>query len=87
MTQLLFGMLTAFSATIALLFLKFLRESRDRLFGFFSAAFAVLGVDWALHAVVVAPNESQHYLFLVRLAAFLLIIAGIVAKNRSRPSK
>jgi hypothetical protein len=86
MTHFLFGVLAAFSATIALFFLKFLRESKDRLFGFFSSAFAVLAVDWALHAVVVPRDESQHYSFLVRLVAFLLIIAGIVAKNRSRPS-
>ena len=87
MTRFLFGVLAAFSVTIAVFFLKFLRESKDKLFGFFSAAFAVLGADWALHAIVVPRHESQHYLFLVRLLAFLLIIAGIIAKNRSRSSK
>ena len=84
MNQFLFGVLAAFAVTIALFFLKFLRESKDRLFGFFSAAFAVLAVDWTAHAIVVPRHESQHYLFLFRLLAFLLIIAGIIAKNRSR---
>jgi len=87
MSRFLLGVLAAFSGTIAVFFLKFLRESKDRLFGFFSAGFAVLGLDWAVHAVVVPRHESQHYLFLLRLVAFLLIIAGIVAKNRPSPPK
>ena len=84
MTLFIYGVLTAISATIAIFFLKFFRESKDRLFGFFAAAFAVLAVDWLAHALLVPRHESQHYLFLIRLVAFVLIIAGIV-NNRSRP--
>jgi hypothetical protein len=79
----LLGMLTAFSASISLFFLKFFRESRDRLYLFFSAAFGVLTFDWLARALLSPRHESQHYLFLIRLLAFLLIIAGIAAKNRS----
>jgi hypothetical protein len=85
MNRFLLGVLAAFSAAIALFFLKFLRESGDRLYGFFSAAFAVLTLDWVARALLSPRHESQHYLFLIRLLAFLLIIAGIVVKNRSRP--
>ena len=81
----LLGMLTAFSASISLFFLKFFRESKDRLFGFFAAAFGVLAIDWLAHGLLIPRHESQHYLFLIRLVAFVLIIAGIVDKNRSRP--
>ena len=81
MSRFLSGMLAAFALAIAVFFLKFMRESKDRLFGFFAAAFAVLAVDWAAHALV---NASQHYLFVIRLVSFLLIIAGVVDKNRSR---
>ena len=84
MNQFLLGMLVAFSTAIAVLFLKLWHQSRDRLFGFFSAAFAVLAIDWLVHAVVKPQHESQHLLFLIRLVAFLLIIAGIISKNRSR---
>ena len=84
MNRVLLGMLAACSATIALFFLKFLRESKDRLYGFFSAAFGMLTLDWLARAVLNPRHESQHYFFLIRLLAFLLIIAGIVAKNRSR---
>lgn len=85
MTLFIYGVLTAISVTIATFFLKFFRDSKDRLFGFFAAAFAVLAVDWLAHALLVPRHESQHYLFLIRLVAFVLIIAGIVDKNRSRP--
>lgn len=83
MSRFILGLLTALSATIALFFLKFQRESKDRLFGFFAAAFGVLAIDWLAHALVNSRHESQHYLFLIRLLAFLLILAGIADKNRS----
>ena len=84
MNHFLLGILVAFSAAIAVLFLKLWRQSRDRLFGFFAAAFVMLAVDWSAQAVLSPRHESQHYLFLIRLVAFLMIIAGIVSKNRSR---
>jgi hypothetical protein len=84
MNRYLLGVLTALAATIALFFLKFWRESRDRLFAFFAAAFAVLGLEWALHAVFSVRQESQHLLFVLRLLAFVLILVGIIDKNRSR---
>jgi hypothetical protein len=84
MNRFVLGMLVAFSAALSLLFLKYWRESRDRLFAFFSAAFAILGIDWLAHALLNPRHESQHYLFIFRLVAFLLIIAGIISKSRSR---
>jgi len=85
MTLFIDGALAAISATVAIFFLKFFRDTKDRLFAFFAAAFAVLAADWVAHATVIPRHESQHYLFLIRLVAFVLIIAGIVDKNRSRP--
>jgi hypothetical protein len=84
MNEFLLGTLAAFSAAIALFFLRFMRETGDRLYGFFSAAFAVLTVDWIARTVLTPRHESQHYMFLIRLVAFLLILAGIAAKNRDR---
>jgi hypothetical protein len=84
MNQFLLGVTTALAATIALFFLKFWRETRDRLFAFFSAAFLILAADWLALAVITLQRESQHLLFEARLLAFGLIIAGIVDKNRSR---
>jgi hypothetical protein len=83
MNRFLLGMLVAVSMALALLFLKFWRRSGDRLFAFFSAAFATLAVDWLAHALWNPRHEHQHYLFIIRLVAFLLIIAGIVSKSRA----
>ena len=65
-----------------LFFLKFWRNSRDTLFAFFAAAFVFLGLSWALLAIVAPTEETRPYVYSLRLIAFGLIIAGIVAKNR-----
>jgi hypothetical protein len=84
MNDFISGVLSAFSATIALFFLRFYRESKDRLFAFFSAAFGLLALDWLAMCLVSPPHESQHYVFLFRFLAFVLIAAGVVDKNRAR---
>lgn len=71
------------SLTAALLFLRFWRLTRDRLFAFFSLAFCALALNWIVLAVQNAPAEGHQYVYLLRLAAFVLIIVGIVDKNRS----
>lgn len=75
------------SATAAvaagLFFFRFWRESRDRLFAFFGAAFWVLAVSWALLALINPSDETRPYAYAIRLVAFLLMIAGMVDKNRS----
>ena len=83
MTQFIWGALTMGSWTIALFFLRFWRTSRDRLLAGFAAAFAVLGVNWLLLAIFQPSKESQHYVYLVRLLAFILLIASVIDKNRS----
>jgi hypothetical protein len=65
-----------------LFFFRFWRESRDELFAFFGAAFGLLGLSWALLAVFAPTEETRPYIYGLRLIAFLLIIAGIAAKNR-----
>ena len=69
-------------AVAAAFFLRYWRTSGDRLFAFFSAAFAALGVEWLGEAVINRSPPGPQYLYLVRLLAFVLIIIGIVDKNR-----
>lgn len=80
--------LQAVSATGAwvagLFFLRFWRESGDRLFAFFAAAFWLLALSWALLALISPTEETRPYIYAIRLVAFLLIIGGIVEKNRSQ---
>lgn len=70
------------SLACALFFLRFWRQSRDRLFAFFALAFAALTANWLLVALFNIPDEARHYLYLLRLVAFLLIIFAIWDKNR-----
>jgi uncharacterized protein DUF5985 len=73
------GVLFTASCIAALFFLRFWRETRDRLFLFFSGAFLLLAVQRTL--LVAFPTVES--LYLLRLLAFLLIIAAIADKNRA----
>ncbi len=68
--------------TIALFFLRFWRRSFDRLFAFFALAFAILAASRLALTVMDLPDEAQLLIRLLRLAAFLLILWGIIDKNR-----
>ncbi|MEO6879118.1 MAG: DUF5985 family protein [Gemmatimonadaceae bacterium] len=76
------GVLCAGYAVAALFFLRFWNESRDRLFLFFSAAFAVLMLQRAGLAIFGGSETETIWYYLVRLAAFVLILIAIVDKNR-----
>jgi hypothetical protein len=69
-----------------LFFFRFWRESRDPLFGFFGAAFWLLGASWLLLALSSPTEESRPYIYALRLVAFTLIIAAMVVKNRESSS-
>ncbi len=69
----------------AVFFLRFWRQSRDRLFAFFALAFTVMAVNWTLLTVMDNMDERRHYVYLIRLAAFSLILFAIWDKNRGGP--
>jgi hypothetical protein len=77
------GMLAAGYATAGLYFLKFWRQTGDRLFGYFAAAFALLFLQrMALTLASDLVTDTAWY-YAVRLLAFGLIIVAIVDKNRN----
>jgi hypothetical protein len=82
MREFLWGALSMGSATIALFFLRYWQRSHDRLFVFFAIAFAVMALNWVGLAFIDPGAELRHTLYLLRLAAFVLIIIGIIDKNR-----
>lgn len=77
------GVLAGAYAIAALFFLKFWRQTRDRLFAYFSAAFALLVVQRMVLVATVGERVDPGVYYLVRLTAFLLILVAIVEKNRS----
>ena len=82
MNPVLGGALTLASAVASVFFLRFWRDSRDRLFLFFSCAFIFMAANWLVLARSPHLAETVPSAFLPRLLAFLLIIAGIIDKNR-----
>jgi ABC-type polysaccharide/polyol phosphate export permease len=65
-----------------LFFLRFWRASNDRLFAIFAAAFGLLTVQRIAIILTAETMEDQTVFYLLRLAAFVVIAAGIIDKNR-----
>jgi drug/metabolite transporter superfamily protein YnfA len=78
------GATMAAALVIALLFFRYWRQSRDRLFLMFSLGFLVFSVSRLILAFLEEDDEGRVYVYGLRLVAFLLILAAIVDKNRSR---
>ncbi len=60
------------------------RRNRIGLIGLFGVAFALLAIERVVFVLVQARDEYKPFVYLFRLAAFLVIIAGIVVQNRRR---
>jgi hypothetical protein len=82
----LWGASAVASWTAGLFFLRFWRETKDRFFALFAAAFWCLTSNWIGLAFTDPPDEARTALYVVRLIAFVLIIAAIIDKNRSAAS-
>ncbi len=80
MSQFFFGALAMGCFVIGLFFLKFWRLSRDRLFAYFFVAFWLFCAEWCLSAISEHGDGVRNYW--IRLLAFVLIIAGVLEKNR-----
>lgn len=79
---LLMGAIAMASAVASLFFLRFWRDTGDRLFAIFSAAFLLLGITRIGLALSQTQLESQTHWYWVRLVAFVLILVAIIDKNR-----
>jgi hypothetical protein len=82
----IWGAIAMGCTAIALCFLRYWRHTRERLFAFFALAFFSFAMNWIGLAFIDPGAELRHTLYLFRLAAFVLIILGIVDKNRRTPS-
>ena len=78
----LLGVIVTASITAGAFFLKFWKQTRDQLFLAFAIAFIIEGLNRIGFLFVESPNEAGPTIYVVRLVAFLLIVAAIVRKNR-----
>lgn len=72
---------------VSLFFLRFWKETHDRLFAMFALAFAVLGANRMLLTYLAEAHEAHTWLYLARLFAHVLILVGIIDKNRDRKTR
>lgn len=75
------GMVVMGFLIASLFFLRFWKRTRDRLFAAFALAFWLLGMTQALLAFSTVPVEERSWLYLLRLAAFIVILLAIWDKN------
>jgi hypothetical protein len=78
------GAITMGFAVAALLFARYWRRTRDGLFAAFAVAFVLLALHHGIVGVFHIPREERTWLFLLRLAAFALIIWAVLRKNLAR---
>ncbi len=81
MSEFVWGLITMGYLIAGLFFLRFWVRTREGLFAAFSAAFWLLALNQGLVAISGVPREEQTWFYLLRLVAFLIIIAAVVAKN------
>jgi hypothetical protein len=76
------GYLIAGYLVIGLFFVRFWRQAKDRLFGFFAFAFFLLAAQRAL-LVIASGSGDATFIYALRAFAFLIIIYAIVDKNKA----
>lgn len=81
MADFVYGVLATGYCIAGVFFLRFWARMRERLFLIFALAFWLLAVSQTLLGVLDLEREEQSWLYLIRLMAFTLIIAGIVSVN------
>ncbi|MGH7268632.1 MAG: DUF5985 family protein [Candidatus Rokuibacteriota bacterium] len=78
------GALAFGSGLAGVFFLRFGHQTGDRLFYHFATAFWLLALHWTLLGLTDPSYEHRPILYLLRLAAFVVVLLGIVLKNRPR---
>jgi hypothetical protein len=85
--EFLAGASTLAAAVIALFFVRFWRETGDRLFLIFAIAFAVFGLNHLLLSALGDESDARTVVYLARAVAFGLIVVAVVDKNWPRPRR
>jgi hypothetical protein len=76
------GLITMGFLISGLFFVRYWVRTRDTLFAAFAAAFWLLGLNQAILALSDLPVEERSWMYLLRLAAFVIIITAVALKNR-----
>ena len=80
----LLGVIATASLTAGMFFLRFWQKTHDRLFLAFAAFFFIEVANRITLLGFERPNEGSPWIYLIRLAALIVLLAAIVAKNYER---
>ncbi|HZS63405.1 MAG TPA: DUF5985 family protein [Xanthobacteraceae bacterium] len=81
------GMIAMGYAVAALFFFRFWKRTADSLFAIFGVSFVLLALGQTAGVVWQSYREDETWIYLFRLAAFILLLIAILAKNFSRSAK
>lgn len=84
MLDFLNGMITMGFVIAAFFFFRFWRRTADWLFMAFGIAFLLFTLNQALIVLSGIPREEQSFLYLLRLAGFVVLALAIIGKNLHR---
>ncbi|HWU52672.1 MAG TPA: DUF5985 family protein [Tahibacter sp.] len=84
MTDFLAGAIVMASWVAGLIFLRFFRRTQDRIFLFFAASFWLDAFGRTLEVALSWTDDSNPGVYVLRVVAYGLILAGILDKNRAR---
>jgi hypothetical protein len=84
MNDMLTGAVALASMLVGLFFLRFWRNTHDRFFLYFSLSFWLQGVNRIAIGFREPAGEDDAVVYLIRLAAYILILMAIWEKNRRR---
>jgi hypothetical protein len=87
MNPLMSGAIAMGYLVAGLFFLRFWRRTDESLFLYFCAAFWILAVQRVALALTAAPSEDDTLFYIIRLVAYVVLLAGIWQKNRASGSE
>lgn len=74
------GAIMMASYVVALFFYKYWKKSGDRLFAIFATSFVIIALERLILGFT--AKEPAPEVYLLRLSAFVLILIGVLDKNR-----
>jgi uncharacterized membrane protein HdeD (DUF308 family) len=84
MTDFIQGAAMLGSFAIAAFFVRYWRQTAERLFAVFAVAFALFGISRVVLAALDVDSEARTWVYLLRALAFVAIIGAIIDKNVGR---
>lgn len=75
------GMITMGFLVASLFFFRFWKRTGDFFFGIFAVSFILLALGQTAGMISQSYREDETWIYLFRLAAFVLLLLAILAKN------